>query len=65
MIVNDDCSSWYITVGDFLMLVWVRRKEILYGEGSARKVSQNDFIRKCEANSNKLLWRLNVSDLFY
>ena len=30
MIVNDDCSSWYnrVHVGDFLMSVWERRKEI-------------------------------------
>ena len=34
MIVNDDCSLWYNRVGDFLMLVWERRKENLYGKGS-------------------------------
>ena len=30
MLVNDECSSWYNKVGDFLMSVWDRRKEILY-----------------------------------
>ena len=39
MIVNNDCSSWYNGVSDFLMSVWERRKEILYGKGSACKVS--------------------------
>ena len=29
MLVNDECSSWYNKVGDFLMSVWDRRKEIL------------------------------------
>ena len=33
MIVNDHCSSWYNRVGDFMMLGWEKRKEILYGEG--------------------------------
>ena len=28
---NDECSSWYNRVGDFLMSVWDRRKEILDG----------------------------------
>ena len=47
MIVNDDCSWWYNRVGDFLMSVWEKRKEILYGEES-----QYDPIIKCEANGN-------------
>ena len=34
------------------MSVWERRMEILYGEGSACKVSQNDPTLKCEANGN-------------
>ena len=33
MLINDDCSSWYNRVGDFLMSVGDRRKEILYGNG--------------------------------
>ena len=30
MLVNDECSSWYNKVGDFLMSVWDKRKEIFY-----------------------------------
>ena len=37
MLVNDECSSWYNIVGDFLMSVWDRRKEILYGNGSIER----------------------------
>ena len=51
MIVNGDCSLWYDRVGGF-MSVWKRRKEILYGEGSACKVSQNDPTLDCEAKGS-------------
>ena len=34
------------------MSVWERRKEILYGEGSTCKVSQNDPSPKWEANGS-------------
>ena len=40
MLINDQCSSWYNKVGDFLMSVWNRRKEILYGNGSTDEVGQ-------------------------
>ena len=40
MLVNDECSSWYNKVKDFLMSVWNRRKEILYGNGSIDEVGQ-------------------------
>ena len=52
MIVNDDCSSCYNRVGDCLMSIWERRKEILYGKGLACKFSQNDPTLECEANGN-------------
>ena len=52
MIVNDDCSLWYNRIGDFFMSVWDRRKEILYGKGSACKVSQNNPTLECKANNN-------------
>ena len=29
MLVNDECSLWSNSVGDFLMSIWDRRKEIL------------------------------------
>ena len=31
MLINDECSSCHNKVGDLLMSVWDRRKEILYG----------------------------------
>ena len=37
------------------MPVWVTRKEILYGEGSADKVSQNDTILDYKNNNNNCL----------
>ena len=52
MIVNDDCSSWYNRVGDLLILVWERRKEVLYGEALACKASQSSPALECEANGN-------------
>ena len=52
MIVNDDCSLWNSRVSDFLMLVWERREEISYGEGSAYKVLQSNPTVECEANGN-------------
>ena len=39
MLINDECSSWYNGVGDFLRSVWDRRKEILYGTGSVVEVN--------------------------
>ena len=39
MIINNGCSSWYNRIGDFLMSVWERRKEILHGKGPTCKVS--------------------------
>ena len=50
MLVNDECSSWYNKVGDFLMSVWDRRKEILYGNGSIGEVSQNNPTPECVVN---------------
>ena len=50
--MNDDCSWWYNGVGDFLMSVGERRKEILYGKGLACKVSPNNPTLECEANDN-------------
>ena len=41
MLVNDERSSWFIKVGDFLMSVWDRREEILYGVGSVCEVRQS------------------------
>ena len=35
MLVNDECSSCYNRVGDFLISVCDRRKQLLYADGSA------------------------------
>ena len=50
MLINDECSSWYNRVGDFLMSVWDRRKEILYGNGSVVEANQNNPTPECEVN---------------
>ena len=42
MLINNECSSLYNKVGEFLMSVWDRRKEILYGNGLEIKVNQNN-----------------------
>ena len=46
--INDECSSWFNRIGDFLMSVWGRRKEILYGNGLVGEVNQSNTIPECE-----------------
>ena len=41
MLVNR-CSSWYNRVGDFSVLIWDRRKQLLYIDGSACIARQNN-----------------------
>ena len=53
MVINDECRSWYNRVGDFLMSVWDRRKEILYGNGSVLEVSQTSPTPECEVNGTE------------
>ena len=53
MLINDECSSWYNKVGDFLMSVWDRRKEILYGNGLVVEVGQNNPTPECEVNGTE------------
>ena len=48
MLVNDECSSGYSRVGDVVMSVWDRRKELLYGNGSVGGVSQSAMVVECE-----------------
>ena len=52
-LINDECSSWYNRVGDFLMSVWDRRKEILYGNGLVGDVNQNNPTPECEVNGTE------------
>ena len=35
-LVNIECSSWYNRVGDFLVSIWDRKKQLLYTDRSAR-----------------------------
>ena len=42
MLVNDECSSGYNRVGDCLVSVWDRRKQLLYTDGSACMSQQNN-----------------------
>ena len=53
MLINDECSSWYNRVDDFLVSVWDRRKEIIYGTGSVVEVSQKNPTPECEVNDTK------------
>ena len=47
LLVNDERSLWYSRIGEFLMSVWDRRKEILYGNGSNGRTNSTP---ECEAN---------------
>ena len=53
MLINDECSCWYNRVGDFLLSVWDRRKEILYGNGRVYRVSQDNSTQECEVNGTE------------
>ena len=53
MLVNNKCTSWYSRVGDFLLLVWDRKKEILYGVEPVCVVSQTDPTLMCVANGTE------------
>ena len=50
IVVNDECSSWYYRVGEFLQSVWDRRKSILYKEGSDCVDGQVNPTPECEVN---------------
>ena len=41
MLVNK-CNSWYNRVGDVLISLWDRRKQLLYTDGSACMTRQNN-----------------------
>ena len=54
ILVNDECSSWYNKVGNFLLSVWDRRKELLYGNGSSCGMGRtNPTHSECEANGTE------------
>ena len=53
MLINDKSSSWYNRAGDFLMSVWDRRKEILYGNGLVGEVNRSNPTPECEVNGTK------------
>ena len=59
MLVNDECCFWYNRVGH---LVWVRRKEILYGDESACTTEQPHS--SVHGQWHWALWQLSVIDLF-
>ena len=42
MLVNNECSSWYDRVGDFLVSIWDRRKQVLYTDRSACMAGKNN-----------------------
>ena len=54
MLINDECSSWYSGVGDFLVSVWDRRKEILYGNAWISRLGQTiNPTTECEVNDTE------------
>ena len=53
MLINDECSSWYNSVGHFKMSVWDRREKILYGNGLVGEVNRNNPTPECEVNGTK------------
>ena len=53
MLINNECSYWYNRVGDFLLSVWNRRKEILYGNGQVYEISQTNPTRECDVNGTE------------
>ena len=52
-LIKDGFSSWYNGVGVFLLLVWDRRKEILYGNGSGCEANQANPTPECEVNGTE------------
>ena len=50
MLVNDECSFWYRKI---LLSFWDRRKEVLYGNGSAYNVGQINPTAECKYNGTE------------
>ena len=42
MLVNNECSSWYNRVGNFLVSIWDTRKQLLYTDRLACMTQQNN-----------------------
>ena len=53
LLINDECGSWYNSVGDFLWSIWDRRKEILYGNGTACETGRDNPTRECVVNGTE------------
>ena len=52
-LVNNECSSWYTKLGDFVMSVWGRRKEILYDVRSVGEASQTSPTPECKVKGTE------------
>ena len=51
ILINDECSSWYNRVGDFLILIWNSRKQLLHTDVSACMTRQiNPTPPECVVN---------------
>ena len=44
---DNHVRSWYNRIGDFLLSVWDKGKELLYGNGSSDYVSQINPTPEC------------------
>ena len=53
LFINDESSSWYDKVSNFLVSVWDRRKEILYGDNLPCEDSQTNPTAECEMNGTE------------
>ena len=54
LLVNNECSSWYNRVGDFLVSIWEIRKQLLYTNESACMARQNNATPlKCMLNGTE------------
>ena len=53
MLMNNQCSSGYNRVGDFLYQFGIGGKKILHGNGLVGEVSQNNPTPECEVNGTE------------
>ena len=48
MLLNDECSSWYNRISDFVVSLG-KEEEISYGDESACEVRWTNFTTECKA----------------
>ena len=53
VLVDDECSSWYNRVDNFLVSFWDGRKQFLYMDGSACMARRNNPTPECMVNGTE------------